>query len=76
VGKSVQLSLKTIGTKTAAVKLVVKTPDAKSYTLSSSTISKNKAYLGPVIRFSKPGTYVFTLSIGSTKKLVTVKVSK
>jgi hypothetical protein len=71
-----QLSLKTIGTKTAAVKLVVKTPDGKSYTLSSSTIAKNKGFAGPVIKFSKPGTYVFTLSTGSTKKLVTVKVSK
>jgi hypothetical protein len=76
VGNSVQLSLKTIGTKTAPVKLVLKTPDAKSYTLSSSTISKNKGFVGPVIRFSKPGTYIFTLTIGSTKKLVTVKVSK
>jgi hypothetical protein len=76
VAKSVQLSLKTIGTKTAAVKLVVKTPDGKSYTLSSSTIAKNKGFVGPVIKFAKPGTYVFTLSTGSTKKLVTVKVSK
>lgn len=76
VGNSVQLSLKTVGTKTVPVKLVVKTPDAKSYTLSSSTISKNKGFVGPVIKFSKPGTYVFTLSTGSTKKLVTVKVSK
>jgi len=76
VAKSVQLSLKTIGTKSAAVKLVVKTPDGKSYTLSSSTIAKNKGFVGPVIKFAKPGTYVFTLSTGSTKKLVTVKVSK
>ena len=76
VTRSLQLSLKTIGTKTAAVKLVVKTPDGKSYTLSSSTISKNKGFVGPVIKFAKPGTYVFTLSTGSTKKLVTVKVSK
>ena len=70
-----QLSLKTIGTKTAAVKLVVKTPDGKSYTLSSSTISKNKGFVGPVIKFSKPGTYVMTLVIGAVKKVVTVKVS-
>jgi hypothetical protein len=76
VSKSVQLSLKTIGTKSSPVKLVVKTPDGKSYTLSSSTIAKNKGFVGPVIKFAKPGTYVFTLSIGSTKKLVTVKVSK
>jgi hypothetical protein len=76
VSKSVQLSIKTIGTKSSAVKLVVKTPDGKSYTLRSSTIAKNKGFVGPVIKFAKPGTYVFTLSIGSTKKLVTVKVSK
>ena len=76
VGNSMQLSLKTIGTKTAPVKLLLKTPDGKSYSLSSSTISKNKGFVGPVIRFSKPGTYIFTLSVGSTKKLVTVKVGK
>jgi hypothetical protein len=76
VTKSLRLSLKTIGTKTATVKLVVKTPDGKSYTLRSSKIAKNKGFVGPVIKFAKPGTYVFTLSTGSTKKLVTVKVSK
>jgi hypothetical protein len=76
VGNSLQVSIKTVGTKTVPVKLVVKTPDSKSYTLSSSTISKNKGFVGPVIKFAKPGTYVFTLSTGSTKKLVTVKVSK
>jgi hypothetical protein len=72
----VQLSLKTVGSKTIALKLVVKTPDLRSYTLSSLTIAKNKAYVGPVIRFSKPGAYVFTLSMGSTKKSFTIKVSK
>jgi hypothetical protein len=76
VARSLQLSLKTIGTKSSPVKLVVRTPEGKSYTLSSSTIAKNKGFVGPVIRFSKPGSYVFTLTVGSTKKLVTVKVSK
>ena len=76
VARSLQLSLKTIGTKTATVKLLVKTHDGKSYTLRSSTIAKNKGFVGPVIKFSKPGTFVFTLTVGSTKKLVTVKVSK
>ena len=76
VGKSIQILLKSIGTKTSPVKLVIKTPESKSYTLASSTIGKNKGFIGPVIRFSKAGIYVFTLTIGSTKKLVTVKVSK
>jgi hypothetical protein len=39
-------------------------------------VAKSKGFVGPVIRFSKSGTYTFTLFIGSTKKLVTVKVSK
>jgi hypothetical protein len=39
-------------------------------------VAKGKGFVGPVIRFSKSGTYTFTLFIGSTKKLVTVKVSK
>ena len=76
VTRSLQLSLKTIGAKSSVVKLVVRTPEGKSYTLRSSTIAKNKGFVGPVIRFSKPGSYVFTLTVGSTKKLVTVKVSK
>jgi hypothetical protein len=76
VGNSVQLSLKTVGSKAVALKLVVKAPDSKSYTLSNLTIAKNKAYVGPIIRFSRPGTYVFTLSMGSTNKSFTIKVSK
>jgi len=39
-------------------------------------ILKDKAYVGPIIRFSRPGTYVFTLSMGSTNKSFTIKVSK
>ena len=35
-----------------------------------------KAYVGPIIRFAQPGTYVFTLSMGSTNKSFTIKVSK
>ena len=76
VGNSVQLSLNSVGSKTSPVKLIVKTPEAMTYILASATIAKNKSFVGPVIKFAKPGTYVFTLSIGSTKKLVTVKVSK
>jgi hypothetical protein len=46
------------------------------YKSGLNEIAKNKAYVGPIIRFSRPGTYVFTLSMGSTNKSFTIKVSK
>ena len=76
VGRSIQTNITNVGTKSVEVRLAVKTPDGKTLTLKKSMVAKGKGFVGPVIRFSKSGTYTFTLFIGSTKKLVTVKVSK
>ena len=76
IDKSLQVTIPTVGTKNVAVKLSIKDPSGKSYTVASSTIAKNKAYVTPIVKFAKSGTYVMTLTAGSTKRTVTVKVSK
>ena len=76
VGKSLQVTVASVGTKTVPVKVSVKDPAGKSYQIASVTVSKNKAYSGPIIKFAKPGTYVITTYVGTTKKVVTVKVAK
>jgi len=58
------------------VKLTMKDPSGKSYTIASATVAKNKAYTSPKVKFAKAGSYVVTLSVGTSKKVVTVKVSK
>ncbi|CAN2227878.1 Proteinase K-like catalytic domain [Candidatus Nanopelagicaceae bacterium] len=75
VGKSLQITISTVGTKSVVVKLSIKDPSGKSYTVASVSIAKNKAYLAPIVKFSKPGTYVFAIYIGTVKKVVTVKVT-
>jgi hypothetical protein len=75
VGKSLQITIPTVGTKSVAVKVSIKDPSGKSYTVASSTVAKNKTYATPKVKFSKPGTYVMTISLGTAKKVVTVKVS-
>ena len=76
VGKSLQISVASVGTKTVPVKVSVKDPAGKSYQIASVTVSKNKAYSGPIIKFAKAGTYVITTYVGTTKRVVTVKVAK
>ena len=75
MGKSLQITIPTVGAKSVAVKLSIKDPSGKSYTVASSTVAKNKAYVTPAVKFSKPGTYLVTLVLGATKKVVTVKVT-
>ena len=76
VGKSLQVTVASVGTKTVPVKVSVKDPAGKSYQIASVTVSKNKAYSGPIIKFAKAGTYVITTYVGTTKRVVTVKVAK
>jgi hypothetical protein len=76
VGKSLQVALTTVGTKTTPVKVSVKDPAGKTYQIASVTVAKNKAYSAPIVKFAKAGTYTFTVNIGTSKKTVTVKVSK
>jgi cell division septation protein DedD len=76
VGKSLQLTVASVGTKTVPVKLTIKDPTGKSYQVASVTVSKNKSYSTPIVKFAKAGTYVFTTYVGTTKRVVTVKVAK
>jgi hypothetical protein len=76
VGRSLQVTLPTVGTKNVVVKVIVRDPSGKVFTVASRSVTKNKAYISPIIKFDKPGTYVKTVEIGTTKRVVTVKVSK
>jgi hypothetical protein len=76
VGRSIQLSMTSIGTKTATVKLSIKDPSGKSFVVSNVSIQKNKSYNSPRIKFAKVGSYVVTLTIGASKKIVKINVTK
>jgi hypothetical protein len=65
-----------IGTKTATVKLSIKDPSGKSFVVSNVSIQKNKSYNSPRIKFAKVGSYVVTLTIGASKKIVKINVTK
>jgi len=74
VGKSLQVTVGSVGTKTVPVKVSVKDPAGMSYQIASVTVAKNKSFASPIVRFAKSGTYVITTYVGTTKKVVTVKV--
>ena len=76
VGRSLQLTVPTVGTKSVLVKLTMKDPSGKSYTIASATVAKNKAYTSAIVKFAKAGSYVVTLLVGTSKKVVSVKVGK
>ncbi len=74
VGRSLQVTVASVGTKTVPVKVVVKDPAGKSYQIASRTVAKNKSFASPIVKFAKAGTYVITTTLGTTKRVVTVKV--
>jgi len=76
VGKSLQITIPTVGTKSVLVKVSVKDPAGATYTVASTAVAKYKAYEAPTVKFSKPGNYVVTVFLGTAKKILTVKVSK
>lgn len=76
VGRSVQFTVASIGTKSAIVKLSLKDPAGKSFVISSSSIAKNKSYSSPKIKFAKAGSYLATLTIGASKKIIKINVTK
>ncbi len=76
VGKSLQITIPSVGSKNVAVKVTVKDPSGKTYTIASADIAKNKPYATPILKFSKPGTYTASVLIGTAKKIVAVKVAK
>ena len=71
-----QLTVPSVGTKSEIVKLSLKDPAGKSFVLSSGSIAKNKSYSSPKIKFAKAGSYLATLTIGASKKIVKINVTK
>jgi hypothetical protein len=76
VGRSIQTNISNVGSKTVEVRLLLKSPDGKVFTLRKAKVMKGKGFVGPVIRFNRTGSYTFTLFVGSIKKTVAVKVGK
>ena len=75
VGKSLQVTIPIVGTKIVVVKVSIKDPSGKSYVIATTKVAKNKAYVAPTVKFAKPGTYTFTIFLGTAKRIVTVKVA-
>jgi hypothetical protein len=74
-GKSLQARIPTVGTRSHLAKVQVKDPSGKSYQIASTSVEKNKSFSTPIIKFAKKGTYVVTIYLGTTKKVITVKVA-
>ena len=76
IGRSLQVIVTSVGKKTVSVRFTVKDPSGKSYQIASRTVAKNKSFTSPILKFAKSGTYLLTTYVGTTKRVVTVKVSK
>ena len=75
LGKALQISIASIGNRAATVVTSVKDPKNQLFKVGSTKVLKNKPFTTPGIKFTKIGTYRIVISIGSSQKLVTVKVS-
>jgi hypothetical protein len=74
-GKSLQARVATVGTRGILAKVQVKDPSGKSYQIASSSVEKNKSFSTPIMKFAKKGTYVVTISLGTSTRVITVKVA-
>lgn len=74
VGRSLQITIPNVGAKSLSVKVSVKDPSGKSFTIASTTVSKNQAFVTPIVRFLKKGTFVGTIKYGASTKTVNVTV--
>ena len=62
--------------KGTVIKVVVRGSDGKSYTVASTTAKATGTYKTPAIKFSKPGTYLVTVTLGKVQKVITYKIGK
>ncbi len=62
--------------KGTAIKVVVRGSDGKNYTVASTTAKTTGTYKAPAIKFSKPGTYLVTVTLGKVQKVITYKITK
>jgi hypothetical protein len=60
--------------KGTAVTVTVKGKDGVSYKVASTIVKTTGVFKSPVVKFSKPGTYQITVTVGKTKRVVTYKV--
>jgi hypothetical protein len=74
-GKSLQARVATVGTRGILAKVQVKDPSDKSFQIASSSVEKNKSFSTPIMKFAKKGTYVVTIYLGTSKRVITVKVA-
>ena len=76
VGKSLQITIPTVGTKNVTVRMTINDRSGKSYSIASVKIAKNQRFTAPIMKLLKPGKYVVSLVLGSSRKSVTVKVTR
>ncbi len=62
--------------KGTVIKVVVRGSDGKNYTVASTTAKTTGTYKTPAIKFSKPGTYLVTVTLGKVQKVITYKIGK
>jgi hypothetical protein len=74
-GRSIQVTLPTVGSRNVLVRMTIKDPSGKVYTVATKTVAKNKGYVTPVIKFAKAGIYTMTIFRGTSKNTVGVRVA-
>jgi hypothetical protein len=74
-GKSLQARVATVGSRSLLAKVQVEDPSGKSYQIASTSVEKNKSFSTPIMKFAKKGTYVVTIYLGTSKRVITVKVA-
>ena len=76
IGRTLRVSIPTVGSKSTRVVTMVKPLTGKSVKLGSVIVTKNKGYLTPGIKFTKAGTYTMSITVGSVSKKVVIKVPR
>jgi ribosomal protein L19 len=75
VGKTLQAKVSSVGTRSLWTKVEVKDPARKSYQIYAGLVLRNQSFSTPIMKFAKKGTYVVTIYLGTSKKVITVKVA-
>lgn len=77
VGRSLKAIISSVGAKSTVIKVSLRTPESRTFTLVKSTkVGKNKSYSTPIIKFLKAGSFKMTVKIGNKNRALTIKVTK
>ncbi len=76
LGRTLRISIPTVGTKSTKVVTTLKLVNGKSVKLGSVIVPKNKGYQTPGVKFTKAGTYTMSIAIGAKTKRVIIKVPR